>query len=356
MSFRIDRNGAAVDFLVLFLAAFLLLFWILGHIYLTFYPMKAGTSLASNSGLIASTQGTIPGSAKSDQSEAVKKSDDGSEDTSSDGSVENNSAENSTKSPAGSDEDFSEQLQQQTKELQSEFEEKLAAEKQQMNSDFESKLENQKQNLQEQFDADLETERDQITATLKAEYNDLLTKAMEEAKSEQPETSVELGGEFPEMPEPNDAEKIAAQKKADESAAIAQELRAQVNELTQQLATQSNEMESKSLTMEDLRSQVASLKEQIQLSDNSSSAKPGPSKASAVEPVDNELSLTPPAKTLTPKNGYRLWTGSNGRQVELGFVRFENEMLVFVDRKQVKYVLPVKRFSAEDQAYIQTLK
>lgn len=54
--------------------------------------------------------------------------------------------------------------------------------------------------------------------------------------------------------------------------------------------------------------------------------------------------------------GFREWTSSQGSKATLAFVRWDGDELIFVDQQNNAYKLKLEKLSAEDQQYVQKLK
>jgi ethanolamine utilization protein EutQ (cupin superfamily) len=296
------RTGAAIDFLVILLALATLLFWVAGQAYLAFVPVSA------------STDSTVSGESQVNSGELGVDSDDESEPVNVDGDADFDSRTNDNRQDRESEDagnggnteaDTTPKTMGGVSPSMSEeqIDELVNQRLESYQSDFESKL-----NLRED---ELKSQHSIATQQLKTQLDELINK---------------LGQ----------------------------------NEVS--LAEQENKSLEKSDQILELKNQIQMAQQQLEQSESERTklAKMISAQAQAqpevVQPQESPLELEDSTASPISVPVFRLWTGKEGRRVEMAFLRWDNQQLVFIDKSNRIFKFPPSELSPDDQRLVESFK
>jgi hypothetical protein len=85
------------------------------------------------------------------------------------------------------------------------------------------------------------------------------------------------------------------------------------------------------------------------------SAKLLAAKEAAIVQLNRRISELEKLKTVSLPE-FRMWKGSNGREAEMAFIRWDGDQLVFVNKANLAFKIPLTRLSNDDQQIVESLK
>lgn len=322
---RVSR-GAAIDFLVLLLALVLFLAWALGSVYLSYFPSSRSSAATSSAGTmddgnsaigsnlgISDDAGPTSDTSSTDSetdsgSEGSSSNDDGGSSSSGGGAFDpsNSFAAGGSSRSSGSNE-FT-LSDQQKQEISSSFDKKLDMRLNQLRSGLDTKF------------AKLESNRQSLTAPA-------------------PVASAIDPGEI-------DGIRSEIQRLSDE-----------LQNQSKQAETTRLELFNKQTAMEQLQQEILSLKQEIETNSRVANSRV------ANNPILNNSvinSLTPESNQATTNDLdaylFRDWTGTNGKVIEMAFIRQIDGFAEFIDRQKTPYRCKISQLSEKDQDFIRALR
>ena len=379
-----NRRGDILDTLVFLLVAILLPMWLLGHLYLMWYPNSAGGSSSSDSGsLVASTDGGgIDGADASEKSSSQSESGMDGLDLDTGAGTGTNSGGNTIShafSPgekSGSGNANSLRLE----ELEGEASKwKLEADGLKIET---GQLQSKINQLQETNQDRANTIKD-LNFRLNSTQTELeqARQAASEAASKASNAASMAG---PTLDGGNNEELESANQRVSELVAQIETINASLRSKTKEnlglkskIASLKNQIdgsgEKASREMNALSQEVARLKNELQVAQNElTTAKDSiTSRESELEQLRQQMAAASSAKPtedstgelrVTPRPessalGYRDFVSQKGQKAKLAFVRWEEDKVVvrsFYDQKL--YRIPVSVFSDSDQEYLRELQ
>jgi predicted nuclease with TOPRIM domain len=368
-----------VDTLVFIIASLLLPAWLLGHLYLTFYPApETGDSTVAAGSLFGDS-----GDSSGDSTKTGKPKEGASGSDTRNGKEENESPAGSSVSNPEFDAltEKSTLLQSEVKtltdsnsQLKAEIERlKTAASNSPATSQADSAAMDE---LKKQLDSQtselnlakqsLASEREQIKnyeqekQQLQTRLNDLKVKleqteadlvAAKEVKSNPSESQADPGSPFAAAPmeEATVATNLLEEQKAkiDELSARVKELSLNLDNTSQTLTQRDEELRKTKLALEDIRVQNGNLKTALEDAKQMAAA-PATSSTTAAAPQPAEGNLR-----LMPREEFRDFVSSKGSVSKMAFIRWEdNDIIVRSFSNKRLYRLTLDRFSEADQQYL----
>ena len=376
-SIAFRRSGEIVDTLVFIIAALLIPAWLLGHLFLTFYPApESGDSTA------------IAGSAFGDDSKGSGSAGDSSTGdrstgNDSDASGPSAKADSKTSVGAGTPNLQLNALTEKSTMLQSKVDsltktnDDLTAEIEQLKTaasnmpapsqaetaatqELQNKLDSQTLELnstkQSLVDAEAQTKKfEQESKQLQSYVSDLQAKldqtaadlaSAKEAMNNQPASEEsDPGSPFAETPmeaSTADANLLEEQKaKVSELSAKIKELSYNLENSSDTLSKRDEELRKTKLALEDIRVQNANLKTALDDAKRLASAAP-----IASTPAGDGLKLM-------PREVYRDFVSSKGSRSKMAFIRWEGDDIIVRSFSNKRlYRLTLDRFSPDDQQYL----
>lgn len=333
------RKGEIMDTLVFMLVAILLPAWILGTLYLSFFPTtarSAGMSGSSDSQWMASADGTpdvpLTGDPTLDTDHPIDT------DLSVDGSR--------TKAVSDSDLSPSDHKNELTADSAAAWEEKINGLKQQ--------LQTKSQELEQLRQTSMASQSDGTSSNVD-------TSAFENQITQLTQQRDQLSNQRDTL-----AEKVKRlEQNADDDGAMSDQvsqLTAQRDRLAQQLAS----VEDTTGKIEQLDQKIMSLNKQTQsqqtridaLQEQLAAAETA--RQAAEQKLANAMTSTaaddsPTLAGSAPREGpleFREWTSSRGSKARLAFVRWEGNRVIVVNESKKEFRLPLDRLSPNDQNYV----
>jgi len=329
------RRGDIMDTLVFMLVAILLPAWILGTLYLTFFP--AGASAAADSQTIAlvdGEDGSFDANSVADPNSVNSKT----SETGSSGSGDSNSDSGSMFSGTSSSNNTGGNFNPNHNDAEGEFSAQQKSALEQRISALQSQLDTKSNELQQLRETSMQPTSTAANVDT-TKYENQITQLTQQRN------------------QLTDKVKTLEQKMSGGTADVNSAMSRQLSQLT----SERDQLKMKLTSAEGSTEKIAQLDQEIKRLNNQSSKQ-----KLTIQTLQNQLATAAQANPVITGNipmagnsmtqnqplEFREWISSKGSKARLAFVRWEDDKIVVIDEAKKRFRLTLNRLSPKDQIYV----